>query len=140
MAIVVQMQPWAKIEQREGAMLAEASEVVTSLKIHRVVESEELPVGEFQSPIDITVDSYIDSQYLVERGFVCQSERDIKCLNGICGNDEWAWHIVLNGDSQNTSLNSTVSPGDALELVYKKKTPEDHQRLQDWLLSYGTGR
>lgn len=112
-------------------------EVVSSVRIVDTVEESDLPHTITKLPLSVTADSYLGSKYKLTRGFVCSSERDIRCVNELCGDSEHYWAIILNGNEQNTSLNSVLSAGDVLELVYRKKTKEDHQRLQDWLLSSG---
>ena len=117
---------------------AKASEVISNIRIKDTVDIPHAATNRFEIPI--TIDSYIESKYKIERGFVCNSSQDIKCIQGLCGDSDYYWAISLNGDTQNTSINSTLSPGDVLELVYKKKIRADHRRLQDWLLSSSIGR
>jgi len=137
LAIVVELQPWAKMEQREGAMLAEASEVSTNVRLQLIADEKTLPLewGSEGYMLSVTADEFIERNYAIDRGFVCVSNRDIKCVQGLCGDEEHYWSLVINGDSQNASLKTLVKPGDVVELVYKKKSQKDHERLQDWLLS-----
>lgn len=116
------------------------AEVISNVRIVETVQESDLPHTVNELPLSVTADSYLGSRYKLTRGFVCSSERDIKCVNELCGDSEHYWAIILNDNEQNTSLNSLVSSGDVLELVYRKKTTQDHQRLQDWLLSSGKER
>ena len=137
LAIIVQFQPWAKMEQREGAMLAEASEILSNIRLENKIEARDLPIGEGNIPIPITVDSYLESRYILKRGFVCQSKNDILCVNDFCADRYSYWAIILNGNEQNTSLNSLISEGDELVLVYRSRKESSHENLRKWLSEVG---
>lgn len=120
--------------------VANASEVVSTVAIESKITQEDLISPRGIQRFTVTVGEYIESNYDITHGFVCYSDMDILCVNKICGDNEHYWAIILNGNEQNTSLNSVLSAGDVLELVYRKKSQADHRKLRDWLLSYGKER
>ena len=74
MAIVVQFQPWAKMEQREGAMLAEASEIKTNISLKLIADENTLPLewGDEGYMMAVSADTFLENNYRIDRGFVCQ--------------------------------------------------------------------
>lgn len=115
--------------------MAHAGEVTTIVRITDNVIADDLPRGEMKSPISVSVDAYLESKYRIKRGFVCQSDRDILCINDICGDENHYWAIVLNNNEQNTSLNSMIKQGDVLEMVYRCRMDQSHESLRRWASS-----
>lgn len=83
----------------------------------------------------------LEAVTIVKYGKVCCDVRDITCIDGLCGDLEKGtyWLIVVNGNSQNYSSRSRLSPGDVVELVYLSRL-RPHQTLEDWLRASSKGK
>lgn len=91
-------------------------------------------------PNGCTINEALEAIAEVKHGVVCCDNRDVQCINGLCQDpykNEW-WVIKVNGNSQNYSSHSRLSPGDVVELVWTGKI--EHRRLQEWLLSFSKGK
>jgi len=96
---------------------------------------------EVRVPINSTISYALSSVAKVEHGVVCCDSRDIKSINGLANDpyhNSW-WTIKVNGNSQNYSSHSRLSPGDVVELIYSAG-PISHRALKDWLLSSSKGK
>lgn len=103
------------------------------LIILKQIQSIELPEGS-------TINEALEAVTKIKHGVVCCDNRDIQCINDLCQDpykNEW-WVIKVNGNSQNYSSHSRLSPGDVVELVWTGKI--EHRRLQEWLLSFSGGK
>ena len=96
-------------------------------------QSLELPLG-------ATVNNAVESVAKIKYGVVCSDNRDIQCINGLCQDPykNYWWVIKVNGNSQNYSSHSRLSPGDVVELFYSGRI--EHRRLREWLLSFSKGK
>ncbi len=94
----------------------------------------ELPVGS-------TISQALEAIAKVKHGLVCCDSRDIQCIDDLCGDPYKGkyWLIKVNGNSQNYSSHSRLSPGDVVELEFVTGPPA-HLPLKDWLLSSLKGK
>lgn len=87
-------------------------------------------------PKEYTVSQALEAVYPVKHGFVCFSEKDIQCINGLCGDGLSYWSIRVNGNQQNYSSQSHLTEGDVLEVVYVQSGEPSHVSLDQWISSY----
>ena len=113
--------------------ISNASEVSSNIVLENTIESKDLVYKPTNAPMSITVNTYLERRYSIKHGFVCQSKNDILCINDFCGDSEYYWAIILNGNEQNTSINSILAEGDELELVYRSRKESSHENLRKWL-------
>lgn len=56
-------------------------------------------------------------------GYVCRSENDIVCVDGLCNQPGVAyWSIQVNGDYIHYNSESTLKPSDRVELQYQPQS------------------
>ena len=88
-------------------------------------------------PVGFTVAQAIDAVYEVGYGEVCLDPNGIVAINGLHQTEKHFWSFSVNGNYQNYSSHSSLSPGDVLEVVYSDETV--HVSLESWLLAYEEG-
>jgi len=119
------------------SQFSNASEVSSNIRLENVIESKDLVYKPTNVPMSITVNTYLERRYSIKHGFVCKSKDDILCINDFCGDSDYYWAIIINGNEQNTSVNSILSEGDVLELVYRSRKDSSHENLRKWLSEEG---
>lgn len=88
-------------------------------------------------PREYSVNQALSAVYSVEHGFICFSEKDIRCINDVCGHlPDSYWSIKVNGNEQNYSSQSHLTEGDVLELTYVQSGEPTHVSLREWISSY----
>lgn len=87
-------------------------------------------------PREYSVSQALEVVYPVKHGFVCFSEKDIQCINGLCGDGLSYWSIRVNGNQQNYSSQSHLTEGDVLEVAYVQSGESSHVSLDQWISSY----
>lgn len=127
----------APVVSQSGAAKLGSAKVLGDFSVGLLIQGREWLLN---LPPGATVNDALEAVANIKHGVVCCDSRDIQCINGLCQDpyhDAW-WVIKVNGNSQNHSSHSRLSPGDVVELIYSKKL--EHQALQDWLLSFSKGK
>ena len=65
-----------------------------------------------------TVLEAVMAKHNVETGFVCTSQKDIVCVDGLCNKHGHYWTIELNGNYETVNSQTPVYPSDRLVLKY----------------------
>lgn len=67
----------------------------------------------------VTVLSLLEAGHVVKTGFVCASDKDIVCIDGLCNEEgKYYWSITVNGEYKYFNSQSLVGPLDRLEVRY----------------------
>ena len=67
-----------------------------------------------------TILEALSARHHVETGFVCSSDKDIRCVDGVCNNPSkhLYWTIEVNGDYKSVNSKTVIEPSDEVILKY----------------------
>ena len=77
---------------------------------------------EVNSASHATVLQVISEKHQIKTGFVCISDDDIVCVDGVCNRDGRYWTIEVNGDFSHVNSLTLVEPTDRIVLKYASST------------------
>ena len=71
-----------------------------------------------QPPKEATVLQVLQASHKVDKGFVCISPNDIRCIDDVCNDKNHFWTIEVNGNYKDFNSMSVIKPSDQLKLKY----------------------
>ena len=60
----------------------------------------------------------LEKSHKITRGLMCWHPFEVKCIDGVCGENGSYWMVKVNGDSLHFNGNSKINPSDLVELEY----------------------
>ena len=57
----------------------------------------------------------LEKSHKITRGFMCWHPMEVKCIDGVCGENGSYWMVKVNGDSLHFNGNSHIKPSDKVE-------------------------
>ena len=73
---------------------------------------------EIKTDNKVSVLEAVESSHWVKTGFVCSSDKDIVCIDGLCNRENKFWTIEVNGNYEDFNSRSEIGPSDRLVLKY----------------------
>ena len=68
----------------------------------------------------MTVLDHLQAHHKVKLGWVCYSNKDILCIDDVCGDESGYWKLSVNGN-EDVNAYSTVRPDDIVRWEYVKR-------------------
>lgn len=60
----------------------------------------------------------LQRNHVVKHGLVCFYPLEVRCIDGVCGDNDSYWEVSVNGDTRYHNANSPVKKSDVVRWTY----------------------
>ena len=92
--------------------------LIASLLLQPVIQPIYQQYIQYKAPTHSTPIKELEKSHKVTRGFMCWHPFEVKCIDGVCGENGSYWMVKVNGDSLHYNANSRINPTDLVEWKY----------------------
>lgn len=129
-----------------GGVLVGLGVVALSATTHSSQTSLFAPIWSFQQQTlrvfgiketsRITPLSLLKKHHKVIQGTVCFYPLEVKCIDGLCGENGSYWEVSVNGDTKHYNANSTLKRSDRVRWAFREPHGKNRLGLKSHDLSF----